>query len=47
MGEKEFKVEAGAKSFRAVAEDKEATGFDAKKEMEIGGKKQFIWIKKK
>ncbi|MDO8558961.1 MAG: class I tRNA ligase family protein [bacterium] len=42
----EFKKEMGAKTFKIVAEEKEAVGFDAKKEINLEGKKHFIWIKK-
>jgi len=42
----EFRKEMGAKAFKAVAEGKEAAGFDAKKEISLEGKKHFIWIKK-
>ena len=44
---REFKKELGAKVFTLVAEEKEVADFDAKKEIDIGGKKHFIWIKKK
>jgi len=44
---REFQKEAGVKAFRVVAENKEAIGFDAKKEINIDGKKHFVWIIKK
>ncbi|MBI2041975.1 MAG: class I tRNA ligase family protein [Candidatus Nealsonbacteria bacterium] len=46
MSIQEFKKEMGAKAFKSVAEEKEAVGFDAKKEISLAGKKHFIWIKK-
>jgi len=47
MEEQEFKKEMGARKFIKVEKENEMTNVDAKKEIELGGKKHFIGIKKK